>query len=387
MINYEHCLKNSEYAESLLKVLRVILIAPLFLYYSPPLQVYLSYYAFCLFFSLIALFFGIGRNAKADPFTIWLFAWLMIAVTLDLITGSPKITFTAELMYSLSVLLMVIVFNVKFSEMAILVMGFAGAFYVYEIVYLGYGLLVNDHGRAVAVTIVSLVYIVKKKYKIGFLCLLPVFPLIGRNAWLSLFVSLFLWYAVSRFGNSAVIRKVVLIVVLIGAIAIPIVVGMFFGDSLEMFLITTQRSLFYSIMVDEILNRGLDIFVPTSNLHAEKVLTEYLIAGHFEGFGEMIKFLERYYRIFSRQVPHSAYLEILVNYGIIIMAVMMLWLVKVGNSKITWPLIVHFMVAIMTDSGYFTPLWIIPYCIAYRELYFYNDQSNNPSARQTIAQF
>lgn len=389
MKNYGNDLTSNDQAEGLLKAMRMILLAPIFIYLVLPYQVYLLYYAFCFVLPLAALFFGVGRDAKIDPFILWLITWFLIACTLDLINGSQQITYTVTLGYSISVLLMITVFKVRFREMAFMVIIGAGIYYGHNIYYKIYHpeFKLTDHGRAVAISIISLVLIVRKQYKWGFLSLVLFSPLIGRNAWLALFVSLFPWFVFRSVRNSASKRRILLVAVLIIVIAVPMLIGIFFGDSLAMFYFTTQRSLFYSVMVDEAYSRGLDILLPVSNHNARDVLSEHLREGIFTEFGKDTGKVERYYRKFQNplayQVPHSAYLEMLVNYGLVIMVVMLVWLAMLGNSR-TWPLIVHFMVAIMTDSEYFIPVWIVPYVIAYRELYFHNDQGN-VRAYQTVS--
>jgi lysylphosphatidylglycerol synthetase-like protein (DUF2156 family) len=250
------------------------------------------------------------------------------------------------------------------------------------------GWVFNDHGGGAYVGAVVIAMLVLRRYKIALLIFAVGFPMFTRSAWLGLAVSVIPWYLFSILRRSRIARRTALLILLACLVLTPIIIGEYFFDDKNIFILTSSRSHVYHVLWDEFSGRGISMFFPVSNIYSSEVLTKSIAAKSWLAYGSLeyqdyVGKIYKYYNI-NCQCAHSMYMEFLFNYGLLIGLALFASLILLENQRV-WPILVYFFVVIGFQCEIFFPRFLLPFYIIYRIMYFERENSGRLLAQKHVS--
>ncbi len=348
-----------------INVLSLLIILPSFWFFPTNNYANYAYYVASIFVTTVVWLNRPNVKVRIDPFFYWLLGFLGVVMGLDLMTGAESLRMTAILLYSLSIIIYVVLIGVSKHE--ILLASLLGVSTMYIMTMITGHL--SDHGNAAYLGAVVVVLILSKKYRIAILLFVLSITLLTRSALLATVVVLCMWYALRIYkSQSAVFRRGLLLTMIAALTIMPMILGNYFFDDPNVFILTSGRSYLYSIVWDEIVVRGIDVFWPVSNNFTKDLLTDNLLHGAYQG-SNIYQEIMNYFFSSNEGCPHSTYLGFFLNYGVLGFITMFVLFVSI-ETRTSWPVVAYYIIVIGFQCEVFTPYFLVPFYILYRSTYF-----------------
>jgi len=310
-------------------------------------------------------------NITKDYALLFLFFITLISFFVDFNAGliyglnSFKNTDTWTMFLSLLIVFYLSVLKVNYSSFIISSIAgmFIFFFYIlYQTVYgdLSFDIFFNSTGYSfMPATVILMLFMSNKRY-LSLLLLLITISIMLKGVMLALLVSVLFYYLVyikNILGSklSFAPNLAVLVIVLILFI-IEVTIGLFFSTEYQS--ISTGRSIFYNIILEDWIKTGLSIFFPSSSIFSSELITEFTLYTRDDN-GFLL------YGV--AQCPHSILIEIMVDYGIILFCIFFIGFIY-SASGLSIIAVLHFLVFASFQCSNFDPIFYVTFYSFYRIL-------------------
>jgi len=153
--------------------------------------------------------------------------------------------------------------------------------------------------------------------------------------------------------------KFIPVAVILGLLLVTFAIGLYYSQDHSIVKTTTMRSLFYGVVVEDVIDRGVGIIMPHYSGYSSDLIASQIISS----IDENIPFFE-VISSSSRQCTHSVFLEWLSDYGVIFFSIFMI-LTYLMTSTSNVYFVVFYMVLIGFQCEGFNPNIIFPFYIYY----------------------
>jgi len=205
--------------------------------------------------------------------------------------------------------------------------------------------------------LIALYFMLLGKVKYSILFFILCLPFMSRSGLLAFSTVSILFYLRNYIPQSFI--KIIPPLAIFAILCVIFAIGIFYGHNDSIIIITKARSIFYEIIVNDILSRGLDILIPKYAGYSTEILSKQLpynidIDTPF------------YAQLFSttRQCTHSLFLELLSDYGAILFAFMLFFFYKMTNRTNLY-FVLFYVIFISFQCEAFNPNFIFPFYIFY----------------------
>ena len=349
----------------------------------PTLFSRIIFYAFGLMF-LIYLSFFTKKTIRFDWFFVFLISMLILSGFTALFDNARFLDVSVGIGESLILVALTSIFGVNLRSIIIASMIILVIYLIREpqillhlkwifINYQDYDILFvnSSHHLSFMMLIMAVYLLLIGKVKYSILIFIISLPYIARAPMLAyLFVSI-LFYLKYYIPKHFI--KLIPPLAILGSLAMTIVIGIFYAQDDLLTSLSTTRSIFYEVIVNDLMTRGIDILSPhypgyTSKILSDQIESYYSINTPF--YFELTRFS-------AKSCVHGYWLEFLSDYGAISFLFLLFFFYKMTNFTNMY-IILFYVIVTAFQCGALNPFLIFPfYIFYYLSTRLSNDESNS----------
>ena len=225
--------------------------------------------------------------------------------------------------------------------------------------------LLNNTGASFIYAAGSLMLLMSGKRLLSLLLLLLTIGLYTRGIALAGIIAFLLYLYITYIGGriastSWLTPKRIVIIVIASVFFVEIFLGLtyYLDKGSVIHDLTTGRSFYYSIILIDWLNTGLNVFLPVSSVFSSDILTEITLWAENDQ-GDLL------YGV--AQCPHSLTIELVVDYGIFAFTIFIIGFI-VSAHRLSIIAVLFFLLQASFSCENFAPMYYVTFYIMYRIL-------------------
>jgi len=336
----------------------------------PSLSLRVVFYALIL---ILLIYVAVFRNLtiKLDWFFALLLYMLMLSGFLAIRGNSTLLLETINIGSSLILVALTSVFGVNRRSIVIATTIILVIYLIREpqilihlkwifIDYQNYNILfVNtSHSLTFLMLIMAVYFMLLGKAKYMLLILIVSLPFVSRSGLLAFSIVAILFY-LKNYIPPLIIRFLPVLLILVVLVVI-FIIGIFFPQDALFIKLSTMRSIFYEVITNDIMNRGIDIAFPKYAGYTSETLTQQV--KYY--FNSETPYYSQFLRVSNKGCVHSYFLEILSDYGAIFFVLMLFFFYKMTNLTNMY-VTIFYIIFVSFQCGGFNPALIFPFYIFY----------------------
>ncbi len=299
------------------------------------------------------------KRVKLDGMHCWILYLTILTLIISLYPQDNNLRVSEHLMESLISIFAISLFRVYSNDIKIIA--------IFTLIYISVGQLlskgfITDHGFSFIGLLFLFYYlIIGRKLSILIFALLTI-PLMTRTVMMAFVIVYLLWLIKDKI--KLVYKKWILYVLplcfIVSFLGTVFYISIYMPYDADLITFTTTRSLYYGVLVEDFINKGMAILFPSYNLYSENFISSINFSHYVNSDHRLYDYISK----LNGQCPHSAYLEWLIDYGIIFGSLTVLFLVKLSNIKTIWFIFIY-IITIGLICGALTPSMIVPLYVVY----------------------